>query len=409
MSDTNTNLNMDEFNKNIQDAANKASETVKTDLGAKIDANKTASDNANTTIQEAVDKLSTKLDSIHVMTEKAKNVTLTDILAKSENVEGFAALKNREISSFEVKLEPNSDIMKSVSYSGTGESLRVPNEARDLEIQTNPHYQTSIAANLINVATSNNDIVRYTRESTQTNAAAGKAHGAAFAEKNVPLQNYSENIVTIGEFITFNEEQMTDVAGLRSFITTEFMGDLADIVDKYILEGTGSANNQLHGFDQTGQHTAWVSSGTVTGANNVDVLIDAISQLEQANYRAKTIFMNPLDFWGAFLIQAKSSQNEYVARQILTAAQTGVMPMIGGANIVRSNAVTSDKFFVVDTAKAAKLWTGEGTSIEFARNGDDFKNNQISGRIKCRKALTVGRPSGIIYGDFSDARTAKTA
>ena len=388
--------------------------------------------NENIDLQKSVDNLESTVKTFTILTNKTQGETLKGELSKKENQEGLKALKGGEVHSFSIKLSPENEVSKALTYGpGAGATAvagatSVPQEQRDNEIMTNPHYQTSVAANIMNATTSNKDIVRYIREDSVdasgtaantfggTNSAAGKAQGAAFATKNFNLRNYQETIVTIGEFARFHEEQLTDVAGLRSFVTGEFMGDLRDLVDRYILGGTGSANNQLNGFSATGQSTAWVdqraaSAVAIGGANNIDVLINAIAQLESANYQADTIFMNPTEFWGAAFLLAKSTQAEYVGRQILQAAQTGVMPMVGGAKIVRSNAVAGDAFYVLDSKKSAKLWTGEGAEIEFARSGDDFQNNQVSGRIKCRKALTVGRPTGIIVGDFSTARTELAA
>lgn len=407
--------NLDQLNKNVQETAtnvaknyvetakaefDKTAETTKAEITEKLDA--TASE-----LQKGMDDLNTKFESIKVNTEKVHGSTLKGMLeANKEAIEAFKAGRSERAT---IKLDMDSDVMKTLSYGGSGESVRVPMEYRDSEIYTNPHYQTSVAANLMNATAMNNDLIRYVREEAPTNSAAGKAHGAAFAEKNIDLRNHSETVVTIGEFITLNEEQLSDVLGLRAFVQQELMGDLTDLVDRYILGGTGSGNNQLNGFSQTGQHTDWADQRAtgdagIGGANNIDVLISGISQLESANYKPDVIFMSPSSFWGAEFALSKSSQNEYVARQILQSAQTGVMPMIGGAKIVRTNAITDDSFYVVDSKKAAKLWTVEGTEIEFARNGDDFQNNQVSARIKCRKALTVGRPSGILAGDFSAAR-----
>lgn len=404
--------NLKELNDNVgKIATTVATEKVdaaKTEMSADItkvkeDLTKTMVD-SNTELQKSFDDLTEQFKSINIATKKSKGVTIGEDL--NANKDGLLALRNKEVNSIVIKLDENSEVVKALSYGGSGASLNVPQEMRDNELKTDPHYQTSIAAQLAQATSSNTDLVRFIREETPANAVAGKAHGAAFAEKVIDLRNRSEKIVTIGEFVTLDEEQLSDVAGLRSFVTQEFMGDLTDLVDRYILRGTGGGNNQLNGFGQTGQNTAWADSAsfTVAGANNIDVLMRAMSQLEEANYTADTIIVNPADFWGANFILAKSSQNEYVARQILSQAMTGVMPMLGGAKIIRSNAVTSDAFYVMDSKKAAKLWTGEGMEIEFSRNGNDFQNNQISGRIKCRKALTVGRPNGIILGDFSTAR-----
>lgn len=413
--------NLEQLNKNVETKATEVAknyvETAKAGFDATVDTVKTEIteklENTASELQKGMDDLNTKFETIKVSTTENKGKTLKGMLEdNSDRLKSFGV--GKQGTAMTIKLDVDSDVMKTLSYGGTGELQRVPMEYRDSEIYTNPHFQTSVAANLYNATAANNDLIRFVREESPTNAAAGKAHGAAFAPKNIDLRNHSETVVTIGEFIRLNEEQLSDVLGLRAFIQQELMGDLMDRVDTYILGGTGSGNNQLNGFNQTGQHTDWADQreagdAAIAQANNIDVLLNGVSQLESANYKPDVIFVSPASFWGPYFTLAKSgdgsnSAANYVGRQIAEKASTGVMPMLAGCKIVRTNAITDDSFYIVDSKKAAKLWTVEGTEIEFARSGDDFENNQVSARIKCRKALTVGRPSGILMGDFSTAR-----
>ncbi len=399
------------FNENVTAQTTKAAQEAVKSVDAKVDAVKTVAENAIdavTEVTKGLNDMAEKFSTMKVGADRAiaSDPILTAMAANKEKLTSFTNKGGRFDGSVSFKIEGAN---KAVSF-GSGDAANVQLEARDLEIQTNPHYQTSIQAALMNVNTDSTDSVRFTQEGgTYANASAGKAHGAAFAEKGIQLDNKKEDIITIGARITISEESLGDIAGLKSFINMELMGDTQDITDQYIVKGTGSSNNQLNGLDQTGQHTAWTKGSLAFGANgsnNLDVLTRAYGQLAAANYKADLIIMHPDDFFSSEFVLNKSSQNEYVARQLLTAAQTGVVPMLFGAKILLSNAVTSDKFYVIDTKKACKVWNREGLEVEFWRNGSDFANNQVTARVKTRKALTVGRPAGVIYGDFSDARTA---
>ena len=290
--------------------------------------------------------------------------------------------------------------IKTLSYgSGAGEAA-VPMEDRILDIKTDPHYKNRIR-NHIMTGSTNGDIVRYNeQEAGFANPIAGKAHGAAFADFSPTLANKEEKVITLGAFTTINEEQLDDVAGLNSFFRNQMMGYALDVEDTQLLFGAGSGNN-WSGFATGG--TAWVDqrasgAAAVDNPNLFDVLTAGIAQMAKENYTPSKIFLNPADFYGTDFALAKSDQGEYVLRQV----QNGIVPVLYGAEIIVTPAVTADKFVILDT-KATEYHMREGMSVEFYRNADDFQKNNISIRVKFRGAVTNYRPLGIVQGDVTDA------
>ena len=166
--------NLDQLNKNVQETATNVAknyvETAKAEFDKTVEASKAEIteklDATASEIQKGMGDLNTKFESIKVNTEKVQGSTLKGMLeANKEAIEAFKAGKAERAT---IKLDMDSDVMKTLSYGGSGESVRVPMEYRDSEIYTNPHYQTSVAANLMNATAMNNDLIRYVREEAPT-------------------------------------------------------------------------------------------------------------------------------------------------------------------------------------------------------------------------------------------------
>ena len=373
-------------------------------------------------------KLETKADATAVEEIKSNTNEKLELLQKSiddvklEVKSSNESNKVMETKSFEEQLgefiaEKKSDILagkkiemdfKTLSYGTTVTNVtdRVPMEDRVMDIKVDPHFKNRIR-NHIMTGTTNGDIVRYNEQAAGfTNPIAGKAHGAAFADFSPQLDNKEQKVITLGAFTTINEEQLDDVAGLNSFFRNQMMGYALDVEDSQILFGSGTGNN-WEGLASGG--SAWVDQRPTGGdaiaeANLFDVLTNGVAQMAANNFTPKKIFLHPADFYGSAFALAKSTQGEYVLRQV----QNGLTPVLYGAEIVVTPAVTQDRFIILDTV-ATEYHMREGMTVEFYRNNDDFQNNNISIRVKYRGAVTNYRPLGIIQGTISTAITELAA
>ena len=298
--------------------------------------------------------------------------------------------------------------VKDVTY-GAGDGANVPMEERIADIKVDPHFQTSIR-NHIPMKPTSADSVRYNRRAlieSSNSPVAGLALNqdasarSNFSDYSPQLSNERANVITFGAISTINEEQLDDVLGLQSFLQNDLMGFAMDRENLELLQGTDSTTS-LQSFNSEG--TAWVDQrpageGAVLRANYFDVLINGISQLAQSNYMATKIFLSPAAFWSTNFALAKSTQGEYVYKQM---TQTG-KAYLGGAELVITPAVTGDNFYIISDNSCA-YHLREGIGVEFYRQNDDFAKNNISVRVKLRGAHTVYLPGGIVRGDFSDAQ-----
>ena len=385
-----------------QEAATKAVETKSAETDAKLETKADA--NAVAEVKSAVTENTSKLELLQK--------SVDDVKLEAKNI--TEATKVVETKSFDVELknlitERKEDILagtkvemdfKTLNYGSGGTLANVPMEDRVMDIKTDPHYKNRVR-NHVMTGTTDGDIVRYNEQAAGfANPIAGKAHGAAFADFSPTLQNKEEKVITLGAFTTINEEQLDDVAGLNSFFRNQLMGYALDVENTQILFGAGTGNNWA-GLATDG--TAWVDQraaggAAIANANLFDVLTNGVAQMAKENYVPKKIFLNPVDFYGKDFALAKSTQGEYVLRQV----QNGITPVLYGAEIIVTPAVTADKFIILDTV-AAEYHMREGMTVEFYRNADDFQNNNISIRVKYRGCVTNYRPLGIVQGDVTDA------
>ena len=292
--------------------------------------------------------------------------------------------------------------LKSLSYGSTGNEGAVPFEYRVEEIKTRPHHKTR-ARNIVMTGMTSGDLVRFNQstDTAATNPAAGKAHGATFGDYSTQLDNKEEKVVTYGAKITLNEEQLDDVLGLRSFITNQLNSYLMDTEDAYIIQGTGSANNQFSGIFAAG---TTFSATQVIGAtaNLYDVILDSAAQLAALNYNLDAVVLNATDYW--HLATIKTTQGEYALRTF----QNDISPKVLGADIYWNNGLTAGNFIAFDKM-ATQFWMREGATVEFFRNGTDFVDNNVTARVKARGCVTNFLPSGIIKGVIATAITDLTS
>ena len=292
--------------------------------------------------------------------------------------------------------------IKTATY-GTGTAANVPLEHRVPEIKYEPHHKTR-ARNIVMTGMTEGDVVRYNQNTSGSNPAAGKDSTAGsavpFADYSPVLENKQNKVETYGARITLNEEQLSDVLGLRSFITNQLMSFLLDTEDNYILEGDGT-NNTFSGIHTDG--TTFAATQVVGAtANLYDVILDSAAQLASRNYNLDCVVLNAVDYW--HLADIKTSTGQYALRTF----DNNISPKVLGGSIYWNNGITADNFVAFDRM-ATQFWMREGATVEFLRNGNDFINNNVTARVKARGCVTNFLPMGIVKGSIATAITDLTS
>tara|TARA_R110001583_G_scaffold95328_1_gene239109 strand:+ start:2108 stop:3307 length:1200 start_codon:yes stop_codon:yes gene_type:complete len=257
---------------------------------------------------------------------------------------------------------------------------------------------------IIPIGSTNSDVVRYVKESGYSNGAAPKAEGATLGQSDFDMTATDANVRKIGTYLRISDEMLHDTPQISSYLSARVPAKLMEVEDDQILGGNGSAPN-LDGFYNSGTNFDVSSNGkfyqSVEAANEFDVLVAAINQLQIANYKADYILLNPTDFHKILLL--KDTTNNYLKDQVYQ----GLQPNFLGVPIAVNNEVNAGTFLVGNFGQAAQLWVRDNVSVEFfTEDGTNVRDGFVTVRVMERVALATYLPNGIIDGNFTTAKAA---
>ena len=254
---------------------------------------------------------------------------------------------------------------------------------------------------LLPIGSTDAQTISFVKEANAENGAAAVAEGSTLAQSDIDLVETTVKLEKIGTYMRITEELLSDVPALTSFLSARVPQRILAAEDNEILNGDGSTPN-LDGLFTDG--TAFAEGNfadAVESANEYDVLIAALNQLQLANYKANVILMNPTDLHKIVLL--KSTANEYLKNQIYQ----GLQPSIAGVPIVTNTAVTAGKFLTMDSNRATQFWIRQNLAVEFSKeDSTNFRDGFVTVRATERVALTNYETSGIVQGTFSTAKAA---
>ena len=254
---------------------------------------------------------------------------------------------------------------------------------------------------LIPVGSTNSDVVKYVKESGYSNGAAAAAEGATLAQSDFDMTATDANVRKIGTYLRISDEMLADTPQITSYLSARVPAKLMEIEDDQILGGNGSAPN-LDGFYNSSSDFDVSSNGkfyqSVESANEFDVLVAALNQLQISNYKADYIMLNPTDFHKILLL--KDSTNNYLKDQVYQ----GLQPNFLGVPIAVNNEVNPGTFFVGNFGQSAQLWVRDNVSVEFfSEDGTNVRDGFVTVRVSERVALTNYLPNAFVKGTFAAA------
>lgn len=350
--------------------------------------------------EELSTKFTERLDLIETKAGKFGNVLarknmadifmekLTEVgIAKKYKADGNVSVtfKDSDFDGINIKVD---DMTPSNSFTNN-----VPGYEHLNEIHFDPD-RSQRARDTILQGTTTMTAIEYIRESAETDNTGMTAPGAEFNQNDFDLTAYTANVRKITAYIMLAEEMLEDVAGLTSYIMAKLPGKINSVEDDQIINGNGSGQN-ISGLVTNA--TAYVDNLADSKVQRIDILVDAIRQIGQKEYKADFITLHQADF--ALLALTKDSNGQYLLPWIMGVPN----PNILGVPIVQTTAMTEGDF-LIHARNAAQAFFKKELTIEFSnQNEDNFIKGMVTVRAQKRLALPIYKPSAILTGDFAVA------
>lgn len=323
-------------------------------------------------IQDHADKLDVKLQEKAVQT---KGAGYFDVMTKTLT-ENFNEIK-------EVRAG------KSVQVKAVGDMTLPVNLTGDQPHQYNNDV-VMIPGQMVNVA----DLVgsvnifggtyTFPREGAGEGSIGAQTEGATKNQRDYDFTMVDVNTDFIAGFTRYSKKMANNLPFLTSFIPRALRRDY------FIAENTA--------FNTVLAAQATASTEIITGKNRVEMLINELGKLENANYSPNGIVLRPSDFYEIMKTE-KSTGAGYGLPGIVTVE--GGQLRINGVPVFKATWVAAGRYFVGDWSRVNKIVT-EGLSLDFSeQEGTNFVKNNITARIEAQVALAVEQPAALIYGNFA--------
>lgn len=244
---------------------------------------------------------------------------------------------------------------------------------------------------LINVGSTDTDVVRWSKQTVQTSAAAAKAIKTAFDQATYTWVSTTSDVRTVGHYAKAPRENLADMAQLQTLIESELAADLDLKVESLVASGNGIGEN----FNGIYTNTDVDGNGIVRDTTNerrLSCLHRAITKVRLEFFGEPTaIGIHPTDYHetiveestsGGFLLAASAAASE--------------SPTFWGLPLVVSPIFPENNPLVANY-KRATMWLREGGVIRVTdSNEDDFLTRQIAVLAEMRAAFDVKQPLAFV-------------
>jgi HK97 family phage major capsid protein len=226
----------------------------------------------------------------------------------------------------------------------------------------------------------------FPREGAGEGSIATQTEGSSKSQRDYDFTMVDVNTDFIAGFTRYSKKMANNLPFLTSFIPNALRRD-------YFFAENAAFNTVLAA-------AATASTEVIDDKNKIEMLINEVARLENANFAANGIVVRPSDFYDIMKTQ-KSTGAGYGLPGIVT-YEGGVL-RINGIPVFKATWLTANKYYVGDWSRVNKVVT-QGLSLEFSeQEGTNFVKNNITARIESQTALAVEQPAAIIYGDFTAA------
>lgn len=370
-----------------------------------------ANGTATTETKSALDKLGTQWNEAanrlltleQRMTSKAdgpgqEEKSVGQLMIESE---GFKAMQKGANRSGQVKV---GSFHKTAIVNATGQNQPLVPDMRLPGILM-PGLRRLTVRDLLAEGRTQSNLVQFTKETAFTNSAASQTGGSpnsgeniAKAESALTFELDNAPVQTIAHWIPASRQILADAPMLSDYINTRLRYGLKLEEERQLLSGSGSGND-LSGLI-TQADTYDTTRTTVATDTFMDIISHAIVQVGASFFEADGIVLHPQDY-ETIRLTKETGSGISSGSYIYASPQSVVTPTLWGLPVVATYAMSRSQFLVGAFKMAAQIWDREDATVEVSReHASFFIQNMVAVLCEERLALTVYRPTALVYGGF---------
>jgi HK97 family phage major capsid protein len=375
----------------VKTEVNGAIETLKADNAVAVDGLKSELEELKSQIsvvKDAADKLEAKNNRKTMNENQAKgfNVSLAEAIDK--NADSIAKLGRGEQkrSGFILDTKAVGNMTEAVNLTGDLQRQYAP------QVYALPSRKVHIRS-LLPVGTISTGLFTFPQETGGEGAPGVQTQGSSKDQLDFDITMTDAPAQYIAGFVRISRQMLDDVPAMTSFLQARLLEKYLVAEDAQLLQGSGIAPS-LTGILSV--------ASAATGGATVDVeqLVQAIAQIDAANYTANGILINPTDW--ANIVNTKNTNSAY-SLPASTVVTTDGNLSIAGIPVFKSTAITADTFLVGDWAMGAQIMQNQGISVQFSEmDSDNFQKNLITVRVEARIAFPIYYAGAFVKGDFGN-------
>ncbi|MDP2010634.1 MAG: phage major capsid protein [Phenylobacterium sp.] len=242
--------------------------------------------------------------------------------------------------------------------------------------------------------------IEWPKMTGRTNGAETQTEGATKGQSDFKFDLVQWPVRTIAHFLVASKQILDDMPALQSIIDSELLYGLAVVEDAQLLSGGGT------GTDLTGVYTTATAFDAPFDGDplmtEIDVLLQAIAQVDDTDWEADGIVLHPLD-WRR--IQGlKDGEGRYLSGGPFSAEHVA---RLWALPIATSKAMTQGTFMAGAFSQGAQIFDRQEATVEIStEDSDNFRKNLVTVRAEERLAFVIKHPEAFVKGTFATALAA---
>ena len=200
-------------------------------------------------------------------------------------------------------------------------------------------------------------------------------------------------------FAKYSAEMAEDLPSLVSEVRNFLISDLRQVVDNQILTGDGLNENLTGILEKAETYDSGDFAGTVTDANNFDVIETAVAQVVAAHFNPNYVVLHPTD--RAKMNLSKGNDGHYVLPPFIGANGN----VISGVRVIANTGITEGHFLVGDFTRSSVKYR-RGLTVDVANTDeDDFTKDRFTVKVSVRLVHRVRGNDypAFVTGEFATA------